>query len=251
MGDRVRRSSTLLPVLFPIWVCPGSVIDLSQAEIDSWCVAHVDDGEPAPPNLRVPPPYTSHDMKNAFDTDFRNFLRNRVYATELNWSHDMNWRMTGPYVGVIGHGEFYGVHSTAVRIYYSPEVIGWLCSDRQGTIADGAMIIKEQHPINEALGISESAQAKMRTMPEDRHKGEEEEMVTLPIDEALAGSSRLIVCGSAGSGKTTLLKWVAVKSASRSFDGPLTRWNNTVPFFLRLRQFSDSGLPPPEVFPRF
>jgi len=136
------------------WVCLGSVADLSQGEIDSWCAAHAEDGEPAPPNLRVPPPYTDHDTKNAFDTDFRNFLRNRLYETELNWSHDMNWRMTGPYVGAIGHGEFYGVHSTAVRIYYSPEVIEWLCAGRQGIIPNGAMIIKEQHPINESLGIS-------------------------------------------------------------------------------------------------
>ncbi len=136
------------------WVCPGSAVDLSQAEIGSWCVAHVEEGKPAPPNLRVPPPYTDHEMKNAFDTAFRDFLRNRLYETELNWAHDMNWRMTGPYVGAIGHGEFYGVHSTAVRIYYSPEVIGWLCADRQGTIPDGAMIIKEQHPINESLGIT-------------------------------------------------------------------------------------------------
>ena len=73
----------------------------------------------------------------------------------------MNWRMTGPYVGVIGKGEFYGVHSTAVRIYYSPEVIDCLCADRSGEIPDGAMIIKEQHPINESLNIAVDSQGCM------------------------------------------------------------------------------------------
>ena len=31
-----------------------------------------------------------------------------------------------------------------MRIYYSPEVLRWLANNRQGTIPDGAMIIKEQ-----------------------------------------------------------------------------------------------------------
>jgi hypothetical protein len=146
------------------WVCPDSVIDLSQAEIDAWCMDHPDRGLPAPPDLRVPPPFTTQNAKNVFDTNFREFLRNRLYATDLNWMHDMNWRMTGPYVGAIGFGEFYGVHSTAVRIHYSPEIIDWLCSGRQGIIPDGAMIIKEQHPINESLGISVDSQGCMDIM---------------------------------------------------------------------------------------
>ena len=135
------------------WVCPDSVIDISQGEIDTWCAENMDRGEPAPPALRIPPPLADLAMKNIFDEQYRDFIRNRRYATELDWNRDLNWRMTGPYLGKIGFGEFFGVHSSAVRIYYSPEVVEWLCGGRQGGIPDGAMIIKEQHPINESLGV--------------------------------------------------------------------------------------------------
>jgi len=135
------------------WVCPGSTINLSQKEIDAWCAENMDRGEPAPPAFRAPPPLADLAMKNTFDEQFRDFIRNRRYANELDWNRDLNWRMTGPYLGAIGFGEFFGVHSAAVRIYYSPEVVEWLCRGRVGEIPDGAMIIKEQHPINESLGI--------------------------------------------------------------------------------------------------
>jgi len=79
---------------------------------------------------------------------------------------------------------------------------------------------------------------------------EEEGKVIVPVDEALAGSRHLVIRGLPGSGKTTLLKWVAVCSASRSFDGQLSDWNNTVPFFIRLRQCVEPRLPVPEDFPR-
>lgn len=135
------------------WVCPRSTTNLSQKEIDAWCAENMDRGEPAPPAFRAPPPLADLAMKNTFDEQFRDFIRNRRYANELDWNRDLNWRMTGPYLGKIGFGEFFGVHSAAVRIYYSPEVVEWLCSGRVGEIPDGAIIIKEQHPINESLGI--------------------------------------------------------------------------------------------------
>lgn len=135
------------------WVCPGSVVNLSQSEIDAWCAANEDRGEPAPPELRNPPPLSDLEAKNDFDLMFRDFVRNGEYANELDWHRDLNWRMTGPYLGAFGFGEFFGVHSSVVRIYYSPEVIKWLCDGRVGEIPDGAIIIKEQHPINESLGI--------------------------------------------------------------------------------------------------
>lgn len=135
------------------WVCPGSVINLSQQEIDAWCEVNMDRGDPAPAALRNPPPLSDLEMKNIFDEQFREFVRDRRYANELDWNRDLNWRMTGPYVGAFGFGSFFGVHSSAVRIFYSPEVVKWLCGGRVGEIPDGAMIIKEQHPINEDLGI--------------------------------------------------------------------------------------------------
>lgn len=74
--------------------------------------------------------------------------------------------------------------------------------------------------------------------------------VSVDADEALSKSRRLIVRGPAGSGKTTLLQWLAVHSAAQSFKSALEDWNTTVPFFIRLRQFAESGLPAPEDFPR-
>ncbi len=69
------------------------------------------------------------------------------------------------------------------------------------------------------------------------------------VDTALASARRLLIRGVAGSGKTTLLQWIAVRSASRSFEGRLLDWNDTVPFYIRLRQCISSGLPKPEAFP--
>jgi Leucine-rich repeat (LRR) protein len=73
----------------------------------------------------------------------------------------------------------------------------------------------------------------------------------ISVDEVLAGSRRLLIRGLAGSGKTTLLQWIAVNSASQTFKDPLTDYNNTVPFLIRLRHCVQSGLPAPEDFPNF
>ena len=70
----------------------------------------------------------------------------------------------------------------------------------------------------------------------------------MSADKALSSSNRLLIRGLPGSGKTTLLQWIAVKSASRSFDEPLLNWNNALPFYIRLRQFAKSELPSPETF---
>ena len=73
----------------------------------------------------------------------------------------------------------------------------------------------------------------------------------VPVNQVLENCGRLIVLGEAGSGKTTLLQWIAVHSAQNDFPPGLERWNNTIPFFIRLRQCSETGLPSPEQFPRF
>ncbi|NIT58112.1 MAG: hypothetical protein GWN00_18350, partial [Aliifodinibius sp.] len=57
------------------WVCPGTSITLSQKEIDEWCAENVDRGEPAPPEFRDPPPVSDLAAKNAFDENFREFIR--------------------------------------------------------------------------------------------------------------------------------------------------------------------------------
>ena len=70
----------------------------------------------------------------------------------------------------------------------------------------------------------------------------------ISVDIALSYSSRLVISGLPGSGKTTLLQWIAVKSASRSFEGQLSNWNDTIPFYIRLRHCIQSELPKPEDF---
>lgn len=138
------------------WVCKDSTSAVTPADIDRWCREQVFRGLPAPAPLRVPPPETDLVTKNLFDVAYQDFLRSRTYTTVLGWKRDQTWRLTGPYVGPIGNGLTYGVHP-AVRIYYSPEMIDWLCSDRAGTIPDGAMLIKEMHPIDASLNITRDA----------------------------------------------------------------------------------------------
>jgi len=135
------------------WVCQESTNMVTPADIDRWCRLPVFRGLPAPAALQVPPPEADLAAKNRFDVAYQDFLRSRAYATVLGWQHDQTWRLTGPYIGPIGSGRSFGVHP-AVRIYYSPEMIDWLCSDRAGMIPDGAMLIKEMHPIDASLNIT-------------------------------------------------------------------------------------------------
>jgi hypothetical protein len=115
--------------------------------------------------------------------------------------------------------------------------------------ADVSAASKRQHLSVAYVTLGVSCSEKTRGQEEIEGTDEDTE-ITLPADEALAGSARWIVRGPAGSGKTTLLKWVAVQSASRSFQGDLAEWNNSVPFFIRLRQCVESGLSAPEGFPQ-
>src|SRR6266498_723184 len=81
--------------------------------------------------------------------------------------------------------------------------------------------------------------------------GAKQDKLTYSIDQALSRSKLLFVLGDAGSGKTTLLQWIAVRAASLDFPEELSDWQNCMPFFIRLRQCIEMGLPAPEDFPRF
>jgi hypothetical protein len=70
------------------------------------------------------------------------------------------------------------------------------------------------------------------------------------IDELIARRSRLLVSGIAGSGKTTILQWLAVRAATRTFTGPLSELNGSVPFIVRLRAFAEGELPTPSQMAR-
>jgi len=115
------------------WVCADSLVSASQDLIDELCMNTSDFGQPLPLNLQNPPPLSMLDDKNMFDFEMETFLRNRDYAEGgLDWLHDVNWRLTGPYAGPIGSGFSFSTHP-AVRIYYSPEVIDWLLSMSHST----------------------------------------------------------------------------------------------------------------------
>jgi hypothetical protein len=134
------------------WTCGDETITPEQ--ITAWCGEHKDRGKPS--GLPLPVDIADPAAKNGYDEALRKFLRDREYR-KLGWVPDQRWRMTGPYVGPFGAGKSYGVHP-AVRIWYSPEMVDWMCGGREGEIPDGAMIVKEMHAIKaEDLGLDPNA----------------------------------------------------------------------------------------------
>jgi hypothetical protein len=134
------------------WVCEKTPKPPSEQEMASWCADNAPHGIALPDDLRTPPLLADLTAKNLYDKRMESFLRAKTYEDELNWSADKRWRLTGPYVGDIGSGGSYGTHP-AVKIYYSPEIVDWMCGDRSTDIPDGAMIVKSMHSINAGLGI--------------------------------------------------------------------------------------------------
>ncbi|MCB9765442.1 MAG: hypothetical protein H6739_37050 [Alphaproteobacteria bacterium] len=105
--------------------------------------------------------------RNAYGDTVHDFLWNYKYRSTdaegqpgLGWMHDPNWRLAGPYVGcpdetgddpAQNNGAYKGTHAW-VRVWYSPEVIQWMCRTRQAgqdlnaaTLPPGAAILKEMH----------------------------------------------------------------------------------------------------------
>ena len=147
-GTDKPTSAGALPQDPADWACMEK--PPTEQEIARWCAANPNRGTPA--SLGRPASLLNIDAKNAYDKHLTEFVSSKEYEA-LGWLHDNNWRMTGPYVGEPGSGLSYGVHP-AVKIYYSPEIVDWLCSGREeGGIPDGAMIIKHMHEIDEKLEI--------------------------------------------------------------------------------------------------
>lgn len=134
------------------WVCRNSPPAPSQNQVAEWCNVNVGNGQPLPAALRNPPPISDLAAKNAYDTMLENFVRAQSYERDLEWTGDEQWRLTGPYVGEIGSGGSYGSHPT-VQVFYSPEVVAWMCGDRTDELPDGAMIVKAMHNIDDTLDI--------------------------------------------------------------------------------------------------
>lgn len=149
------------------WVCEQSPPPVPMERIRAWCDAHPERGERI--DLGVPGSISKLPQKNAFDKRLQDFLAGRRYDTELGWFSDKTWRLTGPYVGEIGSGKSYGVHP-AVRIYYSPEMMDWLCGGREGDIPVNAMLIKEMHNIDSSLGIDPNGLCLIVQTPPDQIK---------------------------------------------------------------------------------
>ncbi|HMJ25749.1 MAG TPA: cytochrome P460 family protein, partial [Pyrinomonadaceae bacterium] len=74
-----------------------------------------------------------------FEKLLNSFLEQGCYR---NWVADSQIRNTGPFM----NGTSFGTHN-AVRIFYSPEAWDWLKHrNREGEIANGAVIVKEMFP---------------------------------------------------------------------------------------------------------
>jgi len=123
------------------WICADTKPAPTQGDIDAWCRAHPDRGRPVPAELLDPPPPSDFAAYQAYNLRLQTFLTKQEYA-KLGWIYDMNWRFSGP--SVVKDGSYsnnYGPHFP-LRVYYSPEVVDWLCNGREGEIPDGAMIMK-------------------------------------------------------------------------------------------------------------
>ena len=104
-------------------------------------------GQPLPTDLWPPEDLVSLDDQNGYaERLLSEFLRPRRYATELGWAGDAHWRFSGDFQGCPSDGSFasFGVH-LIVRVWYSPEVVQWLCGDRSTGLPAGAMVVKEEH----------------------------------------------------------------------------------------------------------
>ena len=113
------------------------------------------------------------------------------------------------------------------------------------SVAYITLSVEQMPPLMPENGhVAQFGAVKARERPQDEVVGS-----NVSVDVALARSRYLLIRGDAGSGKTTLLQWIAVKSALSAFDRQLVDWNSTLPFYIRLRQCVQSGLPQPEAFP--
>lgn len=128
---------------------------LPWKDVDQLC-AQADRGQPWPG--AVPPLGPDWlQQSDAYALRVRDFLRKLEYRqAPYAWLKDSTWRLTGEFEGCPCPGESKncGVNKgphPAVRIYYSPEVINWMCKYRRGEhelpnaedLPAGAMIIKE------------------------------------------------------------------------------------------------------------
>ncbi len=136
------------------WICPDSM-PVNQQEIDAWCKLHPKGtrGLGLPEDLRNPPPISDFKDYMDYSDRLRKFLslpdQNMEFEyMKLGWISDAHWRLSGPSVmpdpahpSALDLFHNYGPHFP-LKIYYSPEMVDWLCSGRKGEIPDGAAMVK-------------------------------------------------------------------------------------------------------------
>lgn len=153
VADAEPSTATPAP---PTCVSPQAPPPPLPQDIEQFC-RQAERGQPWPG--AVPPPPTLFTEKSEeYGLAVQTFLRSLAYRqAPYAWQKDANWRLTGPFEGCScpdSSGSCSGVNEgphPAVRIYYSPEVIDWMCKYRKGhdqlpdaaDLPDGAMIIKE------------------------------------------------------------------------------------------------------------
>jgi hypothetical protein len=150
----LSQPASALPENPEDWVCDGA--PATQQEIDDWCQSHPDRGRPLPKDLRNPPQPSDFVAYGTYNGLLKEFLVNQKYV-ELGWIADKNWRFSGPSVlPPANFGNNYGPHFP-LRVYYSPEVVDWLCNGRQGELPDGAAIIKAMDIVFDLVGVDVGA----------------------------------------------------------------------------------------------
>ncbi len=137
-GSRRFKPCMFASALALVMVVPASAQEPAEATRQPHAVAT--DATTPPTDFGKPAdlPRPSSMSVNQFEAILFEFVNQRRYV-ELGWMQDKGVRDTGPFVD----GKYYGTHP-AVRVFYSPEVMEWLTSDRTSPIPDGAVIIKEQ-----------------------------------------------------------------------------------------------------------
>lgn len=155
-GDRADREPPgpvgPLPADPQQWICARTAPEPTQADVDAWCRAHPDRGQPLPDDLRDPPSPSDFDAWQAYNVRLEKFLTTQEYV-RLGWVSDERWRFSGPsVVENASYARNYGPHFP-LRVSYSPEVVEWLCNGREGDVPDGAMIVKAMTLAFDALDI--------------------------------------------------------------------------------------------------
>jgi len=148
-GDKtIAEPAPAAPAGACIGEAPMPPLDLPWKDVAAFC-----DGAPRGQAWTDAVPGEGEDapLSDVYAERVAAWLRSLAYRTApYDWLHDARWRLTGDYAGCPPDGTDHGPHP-GVRIYYSPEVVDWLCTARRGDeqipdaddLPAGAMIIKE------------------------------------------------------------------------------------------------------------